>query len=230
METLDDVFIIGTPKPIDATPIDAFAELFGAPAPPGYGDALVRFGKSEREIGRGFCGLLAIYTPDECRQNQSLGYFTNESAPNFGEHFKEGDGDKLVSIANSVDAEDLVVMPGRAPIYYFPNPRSGYDVEVAGESLIEALELYRARRGRSVAYFVAESAVMTRHDVGDVDSMTLLYTQLKHDLYDEESSSFFYRHANACVSVFNEGRVLKVYTGTNHDAFRAELMPIFGKL
>jgi hypothetical protein len=222
---LQDVFVIGKPTPFAGTASEAFHELLGAPAPRGYDAVLAHFG-----VDASFCDRLHVMTPEQCRTSKESkesaarraglpGYYDAQLWKNFGEYFTADDATKLVSIASSIDAEDIVLMPELDELFYVPNPRWFGRIEVAGADVEAALDHFRRRKDVEIPFLLCrEGRHTSRHEVGDARDWTeVLFKTTPAELVDERAWNYFYPAARAMVSLV-EGSEIVIHCGADADA------------
>lgn len=225
--SLDDIFYVGTKTPVEPAAYGAFT----GPLPARYREVMDRLGVAPNSGGRGFVGALELLAPDKLeptiaeldRGAQSRGhprFFTALTGANFKDLFADEDAGNLRILATSVFYEYLVMLPGLDEIFYVPNPRDGRNIEIAGTDMVSALGYYAKRHDIEVPYFVSAEGVtfaQVHDDNREPDWTTVFFDHGKADLVCEGQWNYFYRDAEAIITVQQGGSGVDCYVRAGKD-------------
>jgi hypothetical protein len=183
--------------------------------PRGYRDVMTRLGRCAGSVRLGFCGELVVSPPDvvQKRQKELSGYFSvPDQWPNHDELFAAGETERAISFAHTDQYDELVAIPGRDQLFYFPNPRSGDpDIVPLADDLVGALGWYARRRNIRVPYFQSGiGQATTKLKRPGIDEAWRLLRELKADAVDDEQLTLFFSAAEARVHVPDWAKVVLV--------------------
>jgi hypothetical protein len=153
------------------------------PFPDGYLDFMARFGPGS------FCDVLTVLSPAEVRKTRdaftTYGVFNaaSECWDNFDSLFPDGDPRHIISVATSIDGDEVVFFAGK-PETLWTFPRQSATIERVGRTLFEALGWYQKAgvliTASMLAYF--NSGVDQLHRVWQCSARGRDWMALRNDL------------------------------------------------